>query len=167
MIWFFYDLVHFFKLFKTIRYIFPIRGHSYLPNDQGFSLIEAKKRKHAPEVEADWEKLIKSVRVHLSPFNLSKICQEDIFDMASSLFPYFLTRCKSPMKLRGVRMVKMSEETSDVLVQYTYNGAWEHIIVHNAKNQPTTLNLLLNYSGPLTLKPSKLKDIRRLASFLF
>nr|CAI5863861.1 unnamed protein product [Callosobruchus analis] len=36
---------HIFKVFKTTTYYFPIRGHSRLPNDQGCSLIEAKKEK--------------------------------------------------------------------------------------------------------------------------
>ncbi|CAH1103747.1 unnamed protein product [Psylliodes chrysocephalus] len=43
MLHFIYFLVHVLKLFDEILYIYPIRGHSYLPNDQDFALIETKK----------------------------------------------------------------------------------------------------------------------------
>ncbi|KAF2891739.1 hypothetical protein ILUMI_14434 [Ignelater luminosus] len=33
------------KLFDSILYMFPVRGHSYLPNDQDFSLRKKKKRR--------------------------------------------------------------------------------------------------------------------------
>lgn len=36
MVRFLYFIVHVLKLFKTIIHIFPVRGHSFLPNDQDF-----------------------------------------------------------------------------------------------------------------------------------
>ncbi|KAF2890228.1 hypothetical protein ILUMI_15945, partial [Ignelater luminosus] len=39
------DDFHVLKLFDSILYIFPVRGHSCLSNDQDFSLIEKKKRR--------------------------------------------------------------------------------------------------------------------------
>lgn len=33
MVYFLYCLVHILGLFNSIKYIFPIRGHTYLPND--------------------------------------------------------------------------------------------------------------------------------------
>lgn len=44
MVRFIYCLVHILKLFKRVTHIFPVRGHSYLPNDQDFSLIGNKKK---------------------------------------------------------------------------------------------------------------------------
>nr|CAH7751893.1 unnamed protein product [Callosobruchus chinensis] len=44
MVYFQYMLVHVLKLFKKITHIFPMRGHSFLPNDQDFALIEKKKK---------------------------------------------------------------------------------------------------------------------------
>ncbi|KAJ8890299.1 hypothetical protein PR048_009807 [Dryococelus australis] len=40
---FLFTLVHCFHVFITVTYLFPVRGHSYLPNTQDFSLIDRKK----------------------------------------------------------------------------------------------------------------------------
>nr|CAH7733009.1 unnamed protein product [Callosobruchus chinensis] len=47
---FLYMLVHCLNLFDTITYIFPIRGHSFLPNDQDFSIISKKKAVETAEI---------------------------------------------------------------------------------------------------------------------
>ncbi|KAJ8885977.1 hypothetical protein PR048_012183 [Dryococelus australis] len=42
MVHFLFALVHCFHVFKTVMYLFLVRGHSYLPNDQAFSIIDKK-----------------------------------------------------------------------------------------------------------------------------
>lgn len=38
-------LVHGLNLFDSITYLFPVRGHYYLPNDQDFPLFQEKSEK--------------------------------------------------------------------------------------------------------------------------
>ncbi|KAJ8892471.1 hypothetical protein PR048_005051 [Dryococelus australis] len=58
-----FTLVHCFHVFKTVTYLFPVRGHSYLPNDQDFSLIDKKKR-HIESVKLpeEWDSIIQEAR---------------------------------------------------------------------------------------------------------
>ncbi|CAH1112277.1 unnamed protein product [Psylliodes chrysocephalus] len=72
MLHFLFILVHVLNIFEKITYLFPIRGHSYLPNDQDFALIEKKKpyleRVKTPE---EWDKVILSARSKPSKFFIS------------------------------------------------------------------------------------------------
>ncbi|CAH2089862.1 unnamed protein product [Euphydryas editha] len=60
MVYFLYCLVHALKLSKNIKYIFPIRGHTYLQNDQDFSLIRNEKKKITAEVPDDWNDIMET-----------------------------------------------------------------------------------------------------------
>ncbi|CAH2000018.1 unnamed protein product [Acanthoscelides obtectus] len=60
-----YILVHALRLFKKVTHVFSIRGHSYLPNDQDFALIEKKKRRNSPEVPEDWDALIQEASIRV------------------------------------------------------------------------------------------------------
>ncbi|KAJ8896344.1 hypothetical protein PR048_001688 [Dryococelus australis] len=66
-----FTLVRCFHVFKTIAYLFSVRGHSYLPIDQGFSLIDKKKR-HIESVELpeEWDNIIQEARKKPSPFSV-------------------------------------------------------------------------------------------------
>jgi hypothetical protein len=57
MIHFIYFLVHVLKLFDEVHYIFPVRGHSYLPNDQDFA-----RRAEKVEILEEWDNLIPKAR---------------------------------------------------------------------------------------------------------
>lgn len=70
MVHFLYTLVHSLDMFDCIKYIFPVRGHSFLPNDQDFALIEKKKRKRGiVELPEEWDELIRNARA--SPVHLN------------------------------------------------------------------------------------------------
>ncbi|KAF2883760.1 hypothetical protein ILUMI_22424 [Ignelater luminosus] len=74
MVYFLYFLVHVLKLFDSILYIFPVRGHSCLSNDQDFSLIEKKKRRmERVEVPEEWDKLTLKAREKPSLFDPRKL----------------------------------------------------------------------------------------------
>nr|CAH7747678.1 unnamed protein product [Callosobruchus chinensis] len=72
-------------MFDSIIYLFPVRGHSYLPNDQDFSLISRKMRKtERVETPEEWDNLILEARAKPSPFRLVKVDQSMIFDTKSA-----------------------------------------------------------------------------------
>ncbi|KAF2904553.1 hypothetical protein ILUMI_01623, partial [Ignelater luminosus] len=98
-------LVHDWKLFKEIFYYFPHRGHFRLPNDQNLNLIEAKKRNNNTEVQSDWDTLILSAGENRSPFNLVKVKQSVLFNIAASLKPFFTINTKPPIKIKGIKML--------------------------------------------------------------
>ncbi|CAH1380009.1 unnamed protein product, partial [Tenebrio molitor] len=100
MLHFLYMLVHCLKIFDTVNYIFPMRGHSYLPNDQDFSLIEKKKRKVGKvEIPHEWDKLILNARANPSPFDLVKVDTSRIYDIKAATDPFFLKTAKPLIKI--------------------------------------------------------------------
>ncbi|KAJ8867044.1 hypothetical protein PR048_032906 [Dryococelus australis] len=74
MVHFLFTLVHCFHVFKTVMSLFPVRGHSYLPNDQDFSLVDKKKR-HIESVELpkEWDSIIQVARKKPLPFNVANM----------------------------------------------------------------------------------------------
>ncbi|VEN44384.1 unnamed protein product [Callosobruchus maculatus] len=166
MVRFLYALVHIFKVFKTITYYFPIRGHSRLPNDQYFSLIEAKKRKNMAEVQSDWDRLILEAREKPSPFNLVKVPQSNFFNMSEALKPYFLSNSKPPMKIKGVRVIRISADKDYIQCKSNYTGGWDTIQIRNRKKLPSNLTLSPLYEGEIQIKPQKLAFLRNLAKCL-
>ncbi|PSN29075.1 hypothetical protein C0J52_28073 [Blattella germanica] len=166
MVHFIYMLVHWLKLFNKVTYIFPMRGHSYLPNDQDFSLIEAKKRKHNAEVHSDWDALIRSARQKPEPFNVINIVQQDFFDLHSAFKPFFLPKSRPNMKLKGVRMLEFSSDYTHIKVRHTYTGPWDTICIRNTKKLPSSLGLTQLYLSQLPLNPSKVKDLQKLSKYL-
>lgn len=58
------------------------------------------------EVQSDWDRLL----LEASPFNLVKIKQENLFVIAKALKRYFMPNPKSPMKIKQVRVIKISAD---------------------------------------------------------
>ncbi|KAF2902341.1 hypothetical protein ILUMI_03846 [Ignelater luminosus] len=166
MVRFLYFLVHGWKLFKEIFYYFLLRGHSRLPNDQDFSLIEAKKRKNNVERQSDWDTLILSARKNPSPFNLVKVEQSVLFNIAASLKPFFNSKTKPSMKLKGIRCLHISSDCEYVRVKRNYSGLWETIHVRRKKKLPLQLTLQPLYKIELATKSNKLAFLRKLANFV-
>ncbi|CAH1107027.1 unnamed protein product [Psylliodes chrysocephalus] len=105
-------LVHCLKIFDKVEYIFPMRGHSYLSNDQDFSLIEKKKRKLGKaEIPDDWDKRILNSRLHSSPFNLVKVNVSQIYDIKAVTDPFSLKNAKPPVKIKAVRMIRIEKNS--------------------------------------------------------
>lgn len=169
MVQFLYCLVHVLKLFQKVTYLFPIRGHSYLPNDQDFGLI-GKKKKLATKVEVPemWDKAVKEARKHPSPFDLKVMTHEDFFDMKNAVEPLFLKTPKHPLKLHEVRMMMFEKDDKHIYLRKSYYGPWERHIVRNKNyhGDVSTLDLSKLYESPPGLKPAKKRDLLNLIQYL-
>ena len=89
------------NIYKRIDHIFLYRGHTFLPNDRDFGLIE--KRKNAtPKVElpSEYVKMIMKSR-HAKPFMVHEMKGEDILD-----FKDVSDRCMSKTTLKDKAGVK-------------------------------------------------------------
>lgn len=90
MVYFLYFLSHVLKIFDGILYIFPVRGYSYLPNDQDFGLIEKTKRRvERVEVPEERDKLILKAREKPSPFQVVNLTKESFFNIKAATEKYF------------------------------------------------------------------------------
>lgn len=166
MVHFLYMLVHCFKMFQRITYIFPIRGHSYLPNDQDFSIVEKKKRKATIETPEEWDNLLRSCRSKPSPFNVVNVDQSDLCNIKEAVQPFFLKNPRPAVKLKPARMFRITQEHQFLEIRDTYNGPWRSCMIRNLHKLPTELVLQKLYPGPLPLNSGKRKDLRNLYSVL-
>lgn len=167
MLHFLFMLVHCFKMFKSVLHLFPVRGHSYLPNDQDFSLIEKKKRVlESAELPDDWDQIILEARKYPSPFKLHKIHHYDIIDMKGATEKYFWKAAKPPLKIKSARMVQIVNTDRYIRMRDTYNGCWRSSVVLKSKCIPNELELPMAYAESLEMNTNKKKSILNLVPYL-
>ena len=71
--------------FKLIQHHFPVRGHSFLPNDRDFGRRESKKkRQERVYIPEQWHEVIRSAR-RRNPFTVTPITQDMVVDYTSEL----------------------------------------------------------------------------------
>ncbi|XP_065210875.1 uncharacterized protein LOC135843676 [Planococcus citri] len=163
MVLFLYMIVHFFHMVPQVTIIFPVRGHTYLPNDADFALI---KKKSDCETPNDWAEVIKNARKNPSPFNVIRFAWDDFINFNESLQPFFLKTSRPPMQIKSAKMICISKDIRDVKVRYGYNSKWSFIAVtqKNAKI-PKEINLVPLYDGPLGFTAVKIKNMKHLYQF--
>lgn len=167
MLHFLFILVHVLKIFDKITYLFPVRGHSFLPNDQDFALIERKKRRlERVETPEEWDKVILSARSHPSKFSLVKMDPSKMFDIKSATDQYFLKTAKPPISLKQVRMFQISTETVLVKLRDTYTGPWRSSIVRSKIRMTGFIQLTPLYLQAVPISSAKLKNLKSLLPFL-
>ena len=81
--------------FKLIQHHFPVRGHSFLPNDRDFGRTEnKKKRQERVYTPKQWYEVIKSSKKR-NPFTVTPVTQEMVKDYASESAPFFKKSVRS------------------------------------------------------------------------
>ncbi|XP_039290187.1 uncharacterized protein LOC120352657 [Nilaparvata lugens] len=92
-------IVHFIKRLKSIKLVFPVRGHSYLECDRNMGLINQKTRVELP---SEWNSVVESARAKPSPFKVVSCDDQKIFKAWSKfLSDIYVKKC--PFKSRPVR----------------------------------------------------------------
>ncbi|KAJ4445109.1 hypothetical protein ANN_06908 [Periplaneta americana] len=77
-------------MFKRFTHLFTIRGHSFLSNDQDFSLIAKKKRTAFVQTPNQWDDIIASCTVHPKPFEVKRVHTPDFLNIImATVEPYF------------------------------------------------------------------------------
>lgn len=166
MVHFLYCMVHVLNMFDTIKYIFPVRGHSYLPNDQDFSLIGKLKNKVTVETHAEWDAIIESCRSSPTPFNVIKASQDMFFNMKAATESYFTKTPRPAVKLRGLRMYKINKSCEFLKVRESYSGPWLQCNIRSRRILPTELTLNKIYNESLPLNSAKIKNLIALSKVL-
>lgn len=166
MVHFLYILVHCLKLFESVTYIFPMRGHSFLPNDQDFSIISKRKNVETAEVPEHWHNIIKTCREKPSPFELREMQQRDFFNFKQATDKFFLKKPKPAVQLKPLRMFRIQSCNTFLEIRDTYSGMWRQSIIRNRTALPNEVHLSPLFEGPIPLNPLKLADLKTLSSVL-
>lgn len=166
MIHFLYMLVHCLKLFDDITYIFPIRGHSFLPNDQDFSIISKRKNVVTADIPQHWDNIIMQCREKPSPFNLVNMNQQHFFNFKLATDKFFLKNPKPAVQLKSLRMYRIQACNKFLEVRDSYSGPWRQCIIRNKTVFKSELELKILYDGLIPINPLKLKDLQTLCAVL-
>lgn len=150
---------------QVIEHSFPTRGHSFLPCDRDFGLIEKVKRQRETVFTVDeWIDVIVSARPS-HPFTVIKLDPGNILDYQSHFVKYFkqsvTNKEKERLMLSKVKCLKYS--TSDPLQVQVFensqmNGEMRFVI--EKSNMSVRMPLVPAYNKPVPIKPAKLKDLK-------
>ncbi len=172
--------VAFFRLmdarkFDRIDQKFAEPGHSFLPNDHDFGLIEKRGRKlNRIFLPQDWMRLISDSRGKPSPFKVKAMKREDfvsVKDMISSLTWRTNTSSGEKVRFRDIRWMKYSRiHSHKILFRYSHseNEHWKTVSYckRGHRTDLSKIKLTLKYPGCRPIKKAKAADLVKLCPFL-
>ncbi|KAJ8875844.1 hypothetical protein PR048_023746 [Dryococelus australis] len=125
MVHFLFTFVHCFHVFKTVTYLFSVRGHSHLPNDQDFSHLLTKGND-----TLNLSNYQKEVRKKPSLFSVVNMHYHDFVNTKADTDDYFLNLPKPPLKIKSARMLYITEKDFDARVRDT---SWTMADMHSSE----------------------------------
>lgn len=157
-----------FGLTKIIQR-YPEPGHSFLPCDRCFGLIEQRKRKiERVYIPSTYQEMVKNTCV--SRFNVINVTQQFIYNFSEYLKPYFKKYITNSSKAKFTIMAYRQ-------IEYKQEGLFCSTIAHSTRNDHFILkksggdslkhpldNIPKLYTKCLQIKRAKLLDIQDLAS---
>ena len=153
--------------FLKITHFFPVRGHSFLPNDRDFGRTEIRKRKHERIYTCDqWMDVIKAARVR-KPFEVVS-CDNGMFlNCCDHLSPSFKKTIKNdekqPLNISNARVLEYSSShPTEVWVQYRPDGEWRKFTILKRGGAIPSIPLLTKYTGLLAMKENKVTDLKKI-----
>lgn len=150
--------------FDKVVHKFPEPGHSFLPCDRCFGLIEKKKRQrehlYLPE---EWKSLVRNTS---RMFVVVDVDQHMILKYTDHLRPFFKTtirKGREPFMLSKYRSIEYSASSCDIMCsKEQLNSVGTAFIIQKTDDIISFPEDLL-YSSPLPLKTAKYKDVKDLA----
>lgn len=153
--------------FEKIQHYFPQRGHSFLPCDSHFAIIEKMQRKRElVESPSDWNKIISS------KFTVVEVNRNMIKNFVNELTdPYFkksFTSNKIKFQITKYKLFEFSSAARyTMLASPSLNGFNEDIFRHlKDQVQYVPVPSQKAYSLDLPINPLKLQNIKELTKFL-
>lgn len=165
MVQYLYTLV-FNETFKKIVHMFPVPGHSFLPCDRSFGIVEKQKKKHERlYLPSDWEKLVKGTS---KKFHVINVTQDLFLNFPFHFKKLFNTNVKSSDKskysISKYRSFEYSAEHKDVVRCST---SLSDLITYDFKIKKPGAILTFPedklYNAPLSIKSEKYKDVMKLS----
>lgn len=162
--------------FDVVEHKYLVPGHTYLPCDRDFGLIEKKKRQvpfiYVPD---HWMELVKKTRVK-KPFKVVKMTR-DMFITVKPLLDKVKRRAISEsghkVLLSKITWLKVMKDTPfKFSFKYTYGSTENFDTVDIRKKRvpgrPSLTNVTfpLKYDGPRPIKAAKLKDLKQLLNYI-
>ena len=155
--------------FEHITHTFPVRGHSFLPNDRDFGRTEITKRKQERVyTHAQWMAIIARARIR-KPFKPVD-CKQSMFVSYANHFSQFFKKTvksskKKPLNIQKARVLDYATaHASEVWVKYTAEEAeWEKFEILKRGASPTLPVIdCQKYDAVVPVKENKAADLKKI-----
>lgn len=162
------------KIYETIEHRFPVPGHTRLPCDRDFGLIEVCKKSVGQVYTPDgWCELIQKANQR-NPFIVTMMTSSDFYSF-ENLSDFFQKKLKTddndPVDFRNVRCFKFTSTEPDIIyVKHSLSGEFKPITTSRGNMSLAIPSLdaqiLQKYDGNISLNPNKIKDLRKLLPYI-
>ena len=162
--------------FDVIDHKFMVPGHSYLPNDRDFGIIEQAKRRHQQiYTPQEWYDLVRNA-CHTNPFSVVEMTSADF--VAIKELKKLIVNRKEDTVGRSVdwMSIRWIQVQKDAPLKFRFRRslneleAWKEVdLRRKTKGRPSDLgrfSLNTVYSGPRTLNTNKVQDILSMLDFI-
>jgi hypothetical protein len=155
------------KNIKAIEHTYPTRGHSFLPCDRDFALIEKLKRsRDTVYTFNEWAEIVESARPN-HPFVVVKVLPDLIKDYQSHLSRFFKQSVTNILKerlmLSKVKCLSYNDNHStEVLAFETAQSLIPQRFIIEKPNARVSLPVAQMYRGIVPIKAAKQRDIKRI-----
>lgn len=160
---------------KKVQHKFLVPGHTFLPCDRNFGVIEAAKRRATSVfVPDDWCKLVQGAR-RKTPFHVVKMTQDDFLgfgDVTRCLIRRKTTDSGEKVKFSKAAIFEVSESQPLKTSVKQSHGALQHAQVLNhaprrgRRPSLTKACVTRKYDRPVRISPAKKKDLLDLLKFI-
>ena len=113
------------NLVDNINLKFLVSGHSYMPCDRDFGIIEKRKKVSNPMIPDEIAEMITEAK-NVQPFNVVKMTEEDFYDFASVCDTLLHT---SPIKISSASWIRISRDKLPIIeIKNAFNEmeAWRN-----------------------------------------
>ena len=169
-------------MFSRIDHKFLVRGHTYLPCDRDFALIEKKKNSAKVYVPDDWDDVIKQSRPS-NPFHIQKMSKEKFLDW-TLLIKHFTLRKKDtsgkPVLISKANWLNFGEgeeggktvaHPGEYWIKETYSTheSWQKVCILKGRKKtlpPKDIELPIKYPTGYPLNPKKVADLQTMIPYI-
>lgn len=162
--------------FKTIEHRFFVSGHTYMPCDRDFGVIETYKKKYISNIYCpnDWFEVVKNANKK-NPFVVCVIKQEDFIDLKQilkkNLTKKSVTDDKRKLNFKDIRVFLYTwDNPNSMAVKYFLNEVPSHVNLARKGLRSNKFILFKDlkrfYLNPIKLNPLKLKDLKALLKYI-
>lgn len=161
-------------IFECIEHRFLTVGHTHLPSDRDFALIEKYKRNRVRQVYVpeDWYEAVKNSK-RTNPFHVTVLNQEDIFsfrELQSQIVKKNMTDNKEKLKFSKICCFKFTSANPNILfIKHLLNEEYKSVNIGKKGSRKSILlsrDLKKKYDGPIPLNSKKIQNLNQLIQYI-
>ncbi|KAF6208709.1 hypothetical protein GE061_017167 [Apolygus lucorum] len=157
------------RYFSEANQKFLVSGHSFLPCDRDFALIEKKKKTSKVYVPSQWKYVIADAKVN-EPFSIVEMRQEDFKDLQEIERHLLKTKNKNLKVTKNLWMKYSIDDPFCIYARQTHNTLhpWQKHTVYTAPSRslPQPHQLPPEHTSLLPISQAKKADLLRMVPFL-